>query len=101
MHVMKSLFATALVVCCAACAQKYYKVTDPNSGKVFYTEAVKRNGPAVEFKDGSNGSDVTLQNSEVAEVSQATYKAAIAPPPPPAPAPKPATAPAETPPAKN
>jgi hypothetical protein len=61
----------------AGCAGSYYKVTDPNSGKVFYTEEVKRNGSAVEFKDASSGGVVTLQNSEVSEIDKAAYNNAV------------------------
>jgi len=66
-----------LAVSLTACAH-YYKVTDPASGKVFYTEAVKRNGSAVEFKDAQNESVVTLQNSSVQEIDEKTYEAGVA-----------------------
>ena len=71
-------FVLATVVC-AGCASDYYKVTDPANGKVFYTEDVKRNGSAVEFKDGETGGVTTLQNSQVVEVKKDEYEAAVNP----------------------
>lgn len=79
----------------AGCAS-YYKVTDPQSGRVYYTEEVEsdRSG-MVKLKDARSGSSVTLQSSEVKEISSDEYKAGLAAPATtPAPAPAPAAAPA-------
>ena len=76
MSTLRAMVVVLLAVSLTACAH-YYKVTDPASGKVFYTEDVKRNGSAVEFKDAQNESVVTLQNSEVMEVDKNTYEAAV------------------------
>jgi hypothetical protein len=59
----------AIVLATAGCTT-YYRVTDPGSGKMFYTDEVKRSGSAVMFKDAKSGSEVTLQASEVKEISQ-------------------------------
>jgi len=67
------VFATVL----AGCAH-YYKVTDPSNSKVFYTEEVKRNGSAVEFKDAQSGGVVTLQNSNVQEIDKQEYEQGVA-----------------------
>ena len=77
MSMFKTFIVVLATVICAGCAGSYYKVTDPGSGKVFYTEEVKRNGPAVEFKDAATGSVVTLQNSEVAQIDKAAYQSAV------------------------
>jgi hypothetical protein len=74
---LRALVVVLLTVGLAACAH-YYKVTDPASGKVFYTEDVKRNGSAVEFKDGQSGGVTTLQNSEVQEIDKQAYETAVA-----------------------
>lgn len=65
----------AVVLATAGCAS-YYRVTDPNSGRVYYTDDVKRNlqGGAVQFKDAKSGADVTLQASEVLEISSDDFK---------------------------
>jgi len=78
---------------------KYYMVKDPSTGKVYYSESVKKDGSAVTLTDAQTSSTVTIQNSEVTEVSEQTYKQSLAAPPPAAaPAAAPATAPATTPP---
>jgi len=78
MSILKILVVVLLTFTLAACAH-YYKVTDPASGKVYYTEKVKRDGSAVQFKDSQTGSETTLQNSEVAEISKQTYQEAVGP----------------------
>jgi hypothetical protein len=79
---------------------KYYTVKDPSTGKVYYSEDIKKKeGGAVTLTDAKTSSTVTIQNSEVTEVSEQTYKQGLAAPPPDAaPAAAPATAPATTPP---
>jgi len=73
--------AFAIVVLLAAgtgCAS-YYKVTEPTSGKEFYTQEVSRKltGGAVEFKDAKTGAATTLQNSQVLEIDKKTYEAGL------------------------
>jgi hypothetical protein len=81
MSTFKTFIILLAIVVCAGCGGgSYYKVTEPGSGKVFYTEEVKRNGSAVEFKDATTGSVVTLQNSEVAEIDKTAYQSAVATP---------------------
>jgi len=80
------------VLLVAGCAT-YYKVTDPQSGKEYYTEEVKsEKGGSVKLRDARTNSDITLQSSEVKEISKDEYKAGLA-----APVSKPAPAPAEAP----
>lgn len=94
MSVLK-MFAVGLLVTVAGCAS-YYKVTEPASGKEFYTKDVSRGiGPgAIEFKDAKTGATTTLQNSQVLKIDQKTYEAGLAaakaPAAPAAPAPAPA-----------
>jgi len=91
-----SLCVGLLVVGCAS----YYKVTDPQSGKEYYTQKVDTlAGGAVKVMDTRTGSIVTLQNSQVKEISEKEYKAGLAAPvskPTPTPAVAPATAPTPT-----
>ena len=75
----------------------YYKVTDPTSGKVYYTDGIWQ--PASQgatFKDGRNGNQVTIQNTEVETISKEEYEMGrhSPPPAPPAPAAAPKAAPA-------
>ena len=55
----------------------YYKVRDPQSGKVYYTTDMKqRTAGSVTLKDGKTGDDVTLQNSEVRKIDKNAYESA-------------------------
>ena len=92
-----SLCVGLLVVGCAS----YYKVTDPQSGKEYYTQEIDNvRGGAVKLKDARTGGLVTIQNSEVKEISSKEYEAGLAAPvskPTPTSAPAAAPAPAEAP----
>ncbi len=88
-----------VVILCVAFAvggcATYYKVTDPTSGKIYYTKhiAYARSG-ALKLKDARSESLVIIQNSEVKEISKEDYKAGLsAPASNPAPAATPAPAP--------
>jgi hypothetical protein len=83
-----------LVVGCAS----YYKVTDPQTGKEFYTQKIDTLvGGAVKVMDTRTGSIVTLHNSQVKEISEKEYKAGLAAPvSKPTPTPAPASAPTPT-----
>ena len=90
-----SLCIGFLVVGCAT----YYRVTDPQSGNTYYTQKIENvMGGAVKVKDTRTGSIVTLQNSEVKEISEKEYKAGLAAPvSKPTPTPTPVSAPTPTP----
>jgi hypothetical protein len=64
--------AMGLVTGCAS----YYRVADPASGKVYYTRHVQQSGSSgfVKFEDAKSGAEITLQSSEVAEISEYEYK---------------------------
>lgn len=64
------LFACALAGGCAS----YYKVTDPVSGRTYYTQEMKKmKDGAVQLKDARTGSEVTIQNSEVNKISKEEF----------------------------
>ena len=86
-------FAGLCIVFLIAGCASYYKVTDPQSGKIYFTQGVDTiSGGAVKLKDDRSGSTVTIQNSEVKEISKSEYQAGLSAPA--AAAPKPASAPA-------
>src|SRR5512134_810384 len=74
-----------VVILCTAlfaggCAT-YYRVKDPQSGKAYYTQKVDDvQGGAVKMKDARTGSIITLQSSEVKEISEEEFKAGLAAP---------------------
>jgi hypothetical protein len=53
----------------------YYKIVDPSTSKVYYTDDIKRRGSSVEFKDANTGSKVTLQNTEIQKIHKEEFKA--------------------------
>ena len=81
------LVCAALFIADAGCT-KYYKVTDPTTGKVYYTEDVDRkSGGTATLEDARTGDKVTIQNSEVTEIKKEQFEAGkFAPEPAPAPA---------------
>jgi hypothetical protein len=64
--------ATLLVAC--GCTS-YYKVTDPTTGKVYYTtELNQRSSGSATLKDARTGNTVSLQNSEVQKVKKEEFE---------------------------
>jgi len=67
-----------LALLASGCAT-YYRVTDPASGRVYYTDKISTaKGGAVKLQDARSKAVVTLQNSEVTEISKDEYKAGLA-----------------------
>jgi hypothetical protein len=74
-----------LLVLMGGCTH-YYKVNDPAGNKEYYTTKVDQTkSGAVKIKDARTGATVTLQSSEVKEISEDEFEAAMKPA---APAPK-------------
>jgi len=74
-NIMRLGLTVLLLFALTACSS-YYKVTDPASGNIYYTNAIeKERGGAVKLVDSNSGSTVTLQNSEVLEINKEEYKA--------------------------
>lgn len=61
----------------AACSH-YYKVRDPGGSKDYYTTDIDRNkAGSIKVKDKKSGATVTLQSSEVTEISEEEFNAAV------------------------
>ena len=77
-YLIRGLMIFALIIAVAGCSS-YYRVTDPASGKTYYTKKVNEAGKAgaVKIKDEKTGSTVTLQSSEVKEISEDEYEAGL------------------------
>jgi len=80
---MLRLLLAAGILCglmATGCSTKYYRVTDPGSGKTYYTNKFERvwQGGAVNFEDGQYGISVTLQSSEIKELSEGEFMAGLA-----------------------
>ena len=62
----------------AGCGGNYYKVNDTAGDRLYYTtEIEKSRAGAITFKDKKSGSKVTLQSSEVKDISKEEFEAAI------------------------
>ena len=72
------IMACVLALSIAGCGSiYYYKITDPSTGNAYYSQKVEKQkqGGSVSFTDAKSGSVVTLQNSEIAEISKDEFKA--------------------------
>ena len=71
-------FALAVILLAGLAGCEYYRVTDPATGKMYYTKDVKRRGSgAVELKDEKTGNTVTLQNSEVQKIEKEEFNQGV------------------------
>ena len=68
------LLTGALALSTAGCTS-YYRVTDPTTGRNYYTTRLdeQRDG-SVQFKDARTGNEVTVQNSEVKKITKEEYE---------------------------
>ena len=66
-----------MIMLVAGCAS-YYRVNDPAGTREYYTtEFDKTVAGAITFKDAKSGGVVTLQSSEIKEISEEEFKAAV------------------------
>jgi hypothetical protein len=56
------------------CTTYYYQVTDLNTGKLYYTEDMYQKNGTLHLKDGKTGNAVTLQNSDVREITKEDFE---------------------------
>jgi len=82
---MKTRIMTLVILCGMAgllggCGGNYYRVNDPAGDRHYYTTDIdKTKAGAITFKDEKSGSVVTLQSSEVKEISEDEFNAAVKP----------------------
>ena len=79
--VAKLIGAAALALCLSGC-WNYYMVRDPAGRTDYYTTDIDSAGMsgAIKFKDARSGALVTLQSSEVKEISKDEFAKATAEP---------------------
>jgi len=69
-----------LVTLVAGCGGNYYRVNDTAGDRLYYTTDIDQSkAGSITFKDEKSGSKVTLQSSEVKEISEDEFKAAVKP----------------------
>jgi hypothetical protein len=67
----------AMLVLTAGCTH-FYMVSDPAGTRAYYmTEIDTIRGGAIKIKDEKTGAEVTLQSSEVKEISREEYQSAL------------------------
>jgi len=82
---MKTRIMTLGILCVmagllAGCGGNYYRVNDPAGDRQYYTSDIEQTKTgAITFKDEKSGSVVTLQSSEVKEISKDEFKTAVKP----------------------
>ena len=68
----------AVMVWVVAGCSHYYKVSDPAGQKEYYTKDIDSSkSGAIKIKDAKSGATVTLQSSEVKEISEEEFDAAV------------------------
>ena len=64
----------------AGCGGGYYRVNDPGGTREYYTTDIDQTKTGtITFKDEKSGSVVTLQSSEVKQISEDEFKSAVKP----------------------
>jgi uncharacterized protein YdeI (BOF family) len=64
----------------AGCGGNHYRVNDPAGTREYYTTDIDQTKTgAITFKDQKSGSVVTLQSSEVKQISEDEFKTAVKP----------------------
>jgi len=70
---LRCLVLALLLLGLVGCA-RHYQVTDPASGRVYYTTDVDREGSAAIFEDSKTGDEITLQSSEIKKISEEEFE---------------------------
>ncbi len=77
---LRSVLGVCLVwVLASACASTYYKVTDPATGKAYYTPKVhkdKKSG-AVSFVDVGSGVSLSVAHAQVKAIKRQEFNRAV------------------------
>ena len=75
-HMITGLLVGVLSLIVVGCSH-HYRVTDPGSGKTYYTTDIDERGGGVKFKDDRTRITVILHSAEVSELSEDEYGAEV------------------------
>ena len=75
-HIATGVLVYTLSLTMAGCSH-YYRVTEPASGKTYYTTTIDERSGAAKFKDDITGNYVILHSAEVSELSEEEYGAQV------------------------
>jgi hypothetical protein len=69
---LRKVLLGGLLLVVTGCGSTYYKITDPNSNKVYYTTGYQDlgYGQGIRFNDMKTGSQVTLPASDVKPIKK-------------------------------
>jgi hypothetical protein len=71
----RTLLGSAVLMISLAGCTNYYKVTDPTTGRVYYTTELSQKGSgASTLKDARTGNTVTVQSSEVQKIEKEEFE---------------------------
>ena len=78
MSMPRKFAVVLLLLMAAACEATYFKLTDPATGREYYTHDYAHRGAVIEFKDAKTGAKTTLQNPQVLEINEQMFEAGVA-----------------------
>jgi hypothetical protein len=74
MKAIRNGIVAAGLLLAAGCAS-YYQITDPTTGKVYFSTSMDQSSSgATVFTDAKTGAKITLQNSEVSKITQQQFE---------------------------
>ncbi|MGH7219718.1 MAG: hypothetical protein ACREI1_05260 [Nitrospiraceae bacterium] len=77
-HIAFGILCGIMMTLVAGCGGNYYKVNDPAGDRLYYTTEIDQSkAGAITFKDKKSGSKVTLQSSEVKDISKEEFEAGV------------------------
>jgi len=74
-----SLVASFVAATCLLAGCMHYQVSDPTTGRTYYTQDAQRapSSGAVIFTDGKTGEVLTLQNTQLKQISREEFERAV------------------------
>ena len=76
-YTVARLSVLVLLLLAAGCTS-YYRINDQASGRVYYTKDYDRSDSgAIIFEDAKSRSRITLQSSEIREISKSDFEASM------------------------
>jgi hypothetical protein len=78
MRARRSLWMICGMIMLVTGCASYYRVNDPAGTREYYTTKIDKTvGGGITFKDEKGGSVVTLQSSEIKEISEEEFNSAL------------------------
>ena len=75
MNYLRVFIAAAALALIACSSTKYYEITDPTTGKVYYSTEYEQGTTSgtISLTDAGTGAQVTIQTSEIKEISEPEF----------------------------